>query len=83
MLRRLACVPAVAVLCWLLVDAGRWLGSDLAAAAVTAAALLAFGGGQLMMFRDLRHRLQKVVWNGGERDGSAWAVPLAVEADVT
>lgn len=82
MLRRMAYAPAVAALCWPLVDTGLWLGSSLLTALATAIVVLTLGGGLLVMFRDLRGRLEGLVRNSrGVRDEGVWTAAQAVEVE--
>ena len=82
MLRRMAYAPVVAVLCWSLVDMGLWVGSSLLTALATAIVILTLGGGLLVMFRDLRRRLEGLLRNSrGIRDEGAWTAAQAVEAE--
>lgn len=82
MLRRLAYAPVVAVLCWPLVDTGLWVGSSLLTALATAIVVLTLGGGLLVMFRDLRRRLEGLLRNSrGVRDEGLWAAAQVAEVE--
>lgn len=82
MLRRLAYAPVVAVLCWTLVDTGLWVGSSLLTALATGIVILTLGGGLLLMFRDLRGRLEGLIRNSrGVRDERLWTAAQAVDAE--
>ena len=82
MLRRMAYAPVVAVLCWSLVDMGLWTGSSLATASATAIVILTLGGGLLVMFRDLRRRLEGLLRNSrGVRDEGLWAAAQVAEVE--
>ena len=82
LLRRMAYAPAVAALCWPLVDTGLWVGSSLLTALATAIVVLTLGGGLLVMFRDLRRRLEGLLRNSrGIRDEGLWAAAQVAEVE--